>query len=145
MDDTVGFRVLCPTRWTVRNETFRSILDNYSALMELWEAILNDKPDSETRARVNGIDSQMKKFDFYFGVCLLHKILSHTDNLSKTLQHTTFSAAEGQHVVSLTTTALQSIRSDQMFDLFWQKIVLQANELEIEEPTLPRRRKVPRR
>ena len=145
MDDTVGFRVLCPTRWTVCNETFHSILDNYSALMELWEAILNDKPDSETRARVNGIDSQMKKFDFYFGVCLLHKILSHTDNLSKTLQHTTFSAAEGQHVVSLTTTALQSIRSDQMFDLFWQKIVLQANELEIEEPTLPRRRKVPRR
>jgi len=71
--------------------------------MELWEAILNDKPDSETRARVNGIDSQMKKFNFYF-------ILSHADNLSKTLQHTTFSAAEGQHAVRLTTTTLQSIK-----------------------------------
>ncbi len=33
--DTVGFRILCPTRWTVRNETFRSILDNYEALVEL--------------------------------------------------------------------------------------------------------------
>ena len=55
----VGFRVLCPTQWTVRNETFQGILDNYSALLELWETILNDKPDSETRARVNGIDSQM--------------------------------------------------------------------------------------
>jgi len=32
-----------------------------------------------------------------------------------------------------------------MFDLFWQKIVMQANELENEEPTLPRRCKVPRR
>lgn len=24
--DTIGFRVLCPTRWTVRNETFNSIM-----------------------------------------------------------------------------------------------------------------------
>ena len=33
--DSVGFRVLCPTRWTVCNETFRSILDNYNVLLEL--------------------------------------------------------------------------------------------------------------
>ena len=48
--DTVGFRVLCPTRWTVRNETFHSILDNYSVLLELCGTILSDKPDSDTRA-----------------------------------------------------------------------------------------------
>ena len=104
--DTVGFRILCPTRWTVRNETFNSILDNYAVFLELWEVILNDKPKSEIRARVNGIDSQMKTFDFFFGVCLLHNVLSHTDNLSKTLQHTTFSAAEGQQLVRMTTTTL---------------------------------------
>ena len=45
--DTVGFCILCPTRWTVRNETFNSILQNYRTLLELWEAILDDKPDSE--------------------------------------------------------------------------------------------------
>ena len=33
--DTVGFRILCPTRWTVRNETLNSILDNYAVLLEL--------------------------------------------------------------------------------------------------------------
>ena len=146
--DTVGFRILCPTRWTVRNETFNSILQNYSTLLELlelWEAILDDKPDSEVRAKVNGIDSQMKTFQFYFGVCLLHSVLSQTDNLSKTLQHTTFSAAEGQQLVKMTTTTLQSIRSEEMFKLFWQKTVIQANALDIEEPTLPRVRKAPRR
>ena len=79
--DTVGFRILCPTQWTVRNETFNSVLQNYSTWLELWEAIVNDKPDSEVRARVNGIDSQMKTFQFYSGVCLLHSVLSHTDNL----------------------------------------------------------------
>ena len=140
--DTVGFRILCPTRWTLRNETF---LQNYSTLLELWEAILDDKPDSEVRAKVNGMDSQMKTFQFYFGVCLLHSVLSQTDNLSKTLQHTTFSAAEGQQLVKMTITTLQSIRSEEMFKLFWQKIIIQANALNIEESTLPRVRKAPRR
>ena len=27
--DTVGFRVLCPTQWTVRHETLSSIMSNY--------------------------------------------------------------------------------------------------------------------
>ena len=143
--DTVGFRILCPTRWTVRNETFNSILQNYHTLLELWETILDDKPDSEVRARVNGIDCQMKTFQFYFGVSLLHSVLSHTDNLSKTLQHTSFSAAEGQRLAKMTTATLQSVRSEEMFKLFWQKIVTQANTLDIGEPILPRIRKVPRR
>ena len=63
----------------------------------------------------------MKTIYFLFGVCLLHNVLSHTDNLSKTLQHTTFSAAEGHQLVRITTTTLQSIRSEEMIKLFWQK------------------------
>ena len=51
-------------------------------MLDLWETILNDKHDSETRAQVNGIDSQMKTFGFYFGASFLHNVLSHTDNLS---------------------------------------------------------------
>ena len=97
--DCTGFCVLCPTWQTVCNETFQSILDNYSALLELREIILNDKSDSETRAWVNGIDSQMKTFDFYFVASLLHNVLGHSDNLSKTLQYTKLNAAEGQHLV----------------------------------------------
>jgi len=67
----VGFRILCPTQWTLRNETFRGILENYDTLLELWEILLNDSPDSETRARINGVASQMKTFDYFFGTCLL--------------------------------------------------------------------------
>ena len=98
---TVGFRVLCPTRWTVRDETFNSILKNYEVVLELWDAILNDQPDSETRARVNGVASQMKTFDYFFGAHLLHSILGHSDNLSKTIQHTKMSASEGQNLARM--------------------------------------------
>lgn len=104
---SVGFRILCPTRWTLRNETFRGILENYDTLLELWETILNDSPDSETRARVNGVASQMKTFAYFFGTCLLRMLFQHTDNLSKTLQHTKMSAAEGQIVAEMTVRTLQ--------------------------------------
>ena len=40
---------------------------------------------------------------------------------------------------------VQSIRSDDAFKLFWQNVVLKAKNLDVEEPTLHRRRKVPRR
>ena len=106
-DETLGFRILCPTRWTVRNETFRSITENYIALLELWDTILQDKIDSEVRARVNGVCSQMNSFDYFFGVRLIHSILRHTDNLSKTLQHTMLSAAEGQELAKKTVITLQ--------------------------------------
>ena len=93
--DCVRFRVLYPTRWAVHSETFQNILDNYSASLKLLETILNDKPDSEIRVLVNGINSQMKTFHFYFGARLLHNVLSHIDNLDKTLQHTRLNTAEG--------------------------------------------------
>ena len=52
------------------------------------------------------------------------------------------SAAEGQKVVAMTVATLQSICSDDDFDLFWKRIT---EEKEIDEPVLPWRRKLPRR
>ena len=50
----------------------------------------------------------MITFDYYFGVRLIHNnILQHTDNLSKTLQLTKLSAAEGQDLAKKTVTTLQ--------------------------------------
>jgi len=58
-----GFRILCPTRWAIRNETFSSIIQNYSVLLELWDEILDERIDSDVRARVGSVCSQMLTFD----------------------------------------------------------------------------------
>lgn len=47
-------------------------------------------------------------------------------------------------MVRMTTTTLQSIITEEMYKLFWQKIIKQGNELDIAEPTLPRKHKAPR-
>ena len=90
----------------VQNETFHSVLGNYNALMKLWKDILSDRIDSEIRARVNGVSSQINRFEFFLSVHLL-VTLQHTDHLSITLQLTKISASEGQRLANLTVTALQ--------------------------------------
>ena len=132
--DTPGIRVLCPTRWTVRHETIQSIMSNYEAFLVFWEEILEDHIDSETRARVHCLNSQMKTFHFYFGLKLLHTVLVHADNLSRTLQSTKMSAAEGQHIARLMLTTLSKIRSDSSYSLFWDNAKLDAEKLEIDGP-----------
>ena len=140
-----GVRILCPTRWTVRAEALLSIISNYEALQLLWEESLDFVKEAEMRSRIVGVSASMKSFDFLFGTVLGEMLLRHSDNLSRTLQSHHMSAAEGQTVASMTIKTLQSLRSDESFKLFWTKTLKMVNDLGVNEPTLPRRRKVPRR
>ena len=87
----------------------------------------------------------MKTFTFFFGSMLGELVLKHTDNLSRTLQHVSMSAAEGQQVASMTVATMTSMRSDDQFDLFWDNVILKAEECGVDEPRLAWQRKLPRR
>ena len=77
---------LSATRWTIRANCFKKIIENYNPLMDLWRQSLKDKPDAETKARIIGCKKQMESFNFFLGLNLGHKIYNHTDKLSQTLQ-----------------------------------------------------------
>ena len=65
-----GIRVLCPTRWTVRADAMASVIKNYAVLQSLWDKAVTIVHDTDTIARLNGISSQMNKFEFYFGLVM---------------------------------------------------------------------------
>lgn len=73
--DVPGFKTLCPTHWTVRASSLKSVITNYTS------------SDSDTRARLIGVESMMTLFNYFFGIVLGERILKHTDNLSRTLQN----------------------------------------------------------
>ena len=54
-------------------------------------------------------------------------------------------AAEGQRLASMTIATLSKCRSDEAYDLFWKKVEHSCQSLDIEELTLPRRRKLPKK
>ena len=78
-----------------------SIIRNYHTLQLLWDQAINIIRDTETIARIRGVASQMKSFNYFFGLVLGEILLRHTDNLSRTLQKN-ISASEGQLVVNMT-------------------------------------------
>ena len=79
--DASGVCTLCPTRWTVCAEILASVLANYSNIQLLWETAVSGACDTEMKARIRGVDSQMQTFKFYFCISLSEVILWHIDKL----------------------------------------------------------------
>ena len=90
------------------------------------------------KARIRGVDSHKRHFDFFFGLLLGQRVLQHADSLNATLQHQSLSAAEGQSLAAMTVTTLSSIRTDKAFDLSWEATKKKAASLQVQEPHLPR-------
>lgn len=78
----------------------------------------------------------MEKFSSLFGVVLGELILAHSDNLSKSLQVKVLIALEGQTQAELTLKTPESIRTEEMFGLFWLKVLKMAKNFEVEQRTL---------
>ena len=73
------------------------------------------------------------------------KIFKITDNLSRTLQAKSLSAAESYHLAEMTVTTLEGMRTEEAFELFFDRLEILRQELSVEEPSLPRRKKPTRR
>ena len=110
-------RVLCPTQWTVRAVSLKSVID---VLKDTWDKTMKLVKDSETKATIRGISVQMVRFDYLYGKLLGQLVLNHVDNLNGTLQHKSMSAAEGQVIAKMTVETLKSIRDDKYLDRFWE-------------------------
>ena len=114
-------------------------------MMLYIEEALQVATDMENKARIQGVAAQMTTFTYLFGSMLGELVLKHTDNLSKTFQHVSMSAAEGQQITVMTVATLNSMCSDDQFEIFWDLVTHKAEELGVSEPQLPRQRKLPRR
>ena len=68
-----------------------------------------------------------------------------TDNLSRTLQKTSLSAAEGQTLAKMIIETLMSTRTDKAFVLFFETVKRDCDRLDTDQPTLARKRKAPKR
>ena len=96
------------------------------------------------KARIRGVDVNMRTFDYIFGAYLGELILGHSDNLSKTLQNPDLSAVDGHRTATATVNNLRNIRSEGGFNMFWDKILIHANRLDVDKPKLPRRKAPPK-
>ena len=100
-DSAPGVRVLCPTRWAVREQALHCIRTNYRDLQLLWDESLCHYKDIE-KSRICDVSSYMESFDFLFGILTEELLLGHSENLSKILQSTDIYTAEAQQIEQMT-------------------------------------------
>ena len=113
--------------------------------MDLWEWSLSNVKDTEMKARIRGVQALIPTFDFLFGCELGIIILKQTDNLSRALQNNEISAAQGNALALDVVSTMAKDRSDASFDLFWERVSKRKEKLHVEDPKLPRKRKLPAR
>ena len=106
------------TRWTVRVNCLKKIIDNFEPLLQLWMERLEEKLDAETKSRIIGSKKQMDSFVFCFGLQLGRKLYVHTDNPSKTMQQEKMSAIKGKSLADLAVQILEGIFNDRDYNLF---------------------------
>ena len=136
---------MCLTQWTVRGDAIESIMEHYDTLSQLWDECLETRLDPNIKGRIIGVQTQMTTFDLLFGLQLSMKFLKITDNLSRTLQKQSMSAAEGQAVAELTVKTLKSRHTDGNFNAFFSLCNYFCKHYNINLPTLPWKRKAPKR
>ncbi|KAK0131373.1 Zinc finger MYM-type protein 1 [Merluccius polli] len=81
--DTQNLRTFCPTRWTVRTGTLKSVIDNYSVLTTAMEEFSEESRD-ECGRKAGGILAMLEKFSTHFGLRLAYLVFYPTEQLSKT-------------------------------------------------------------
>ena len=97
---------------------------------------------TELKSRIIGVKTQMESFHRFFGLNLGHRIFSHTDNLSKTLQAKKNSACRSKRLAELTIQVLQNLRNEHSFNSFYHTVAKKSTECEfIEDSINPRNRK----
>ena len=89
----------------------------------------------------HGIKVCPLKFSCCFSIHLVHLILSHTNSLSQTLQVTQMTAVDAQVVFRACVTTLKSIRSENEFNLFWNKVKEFSEKHKIDEPHFSQKEK----
>jgi len=138
-----SLRPLCPTRWTVKTASLQSIASNYSALMEFLEDLcLNDKGDAGGKA--NGLLLHLQKFSTFFSLKLMLKFFSRMETVNAALQKSQLHLQKARQMVDTLREDIVCLR-EEGFQEFWENTTAAAHDLNVESPTVPRPRKIPRR
>ena len=109
-----------------------------------YQWCLKQYKETETEARIIGVQTQMNKFNyflesnqlfFYYDIVIILVKLCKARN----------SASQAQSITRETVITLEKLRDDDYFLLFWKEILTESKQLDIDAPALERKRKASRR
>jgi len=117
---------------------------NYTSLVEFLEEIA-EAERTDVGATASGFLKSIQTFDMFFALKLLCKIFSLVDTTNTALQSTQLHYQIAAQLILTLSDTVTALRDPVAFDKFWDETVQEATNLAVEEPMLPRIRRIPRR
>ncbi|XP_025265106.1 zinc finger MYM-type protein 1-like [Camponotus floridanus] len=135
----------CPTRWVMRISSLKTVRANYESLMKFFmERITDCEVDSIVSAKASGYFEHMRTFEFFFFLTMIIELLDRIEILNKDLQNSELSVNDSYRKIEGVMYYI-NVSRDSKFEIIWQKSNDGVKELDIDEPQLPRQRKIPKR
>lgn len=140
--DTNALRPYCPTRWVLRESALTSVMSNYTELCSFMDEI-SEQDKSEVGAKAAGFSNQLDKFSTYFNLASLLKVLTVIGTTNQAMQAATLHLQEANKLLKYLKIQLQSYRNQ--FEELWITATERIQELGLDQPSVPRYRRAPRR
>ena len=102
---------------------------------------LDEEDKTEVGAKAKGFLSRLRSFNFFFYCKIFLKLFNHLDLSNTAVQSTKMTLGEAQSPMRQTKTTWLSFR--ETFQEIWQRICEDTDQLGIDKPSLPRKRKIP--
>ena len=100
---------------------------------------------SKSGADANSLFLNVSTFYFFFYLKVLNALLEVTNVLSEYLQHEQINMREAKEVADSSILTLEGFRTDEKFNNFWTEVCKAMTDHDLQEPTLGRSHRPPRR
>lgn len=124
----------------MRVSSLRSIKANYKHLMEFYDTF--SSTDYSATAQAKGFLSKMQSFDFLFFLNFSIALLGPIEILNAELQSPKLSVVDSYKKINLTVDLLKGTK-ETLFEKIWIECQTEMEELDVNDPVLPRKRKLP--
>jgi Domain of unknown function (DUF4371)/hAT family C-terminal dimerisation region len=142
-DEGTSLRPFCPTRWLLRKQSICSITSNYAAILQWLTDFTNHKENARIEAEASGLLESFTKFDTFIKLELLRILFTIVEDSNTALQGAQLNFREAESIINSLKSVIQMARTDERFETFWKSAITGSEGLQLDEPILPRRRRVP--
>ncbi|CAM5074854.1 unnamed protein product [Eretmochelys imbricata] len=122
-----SLRPLCPTRWTLRISSIKSLFHNYEAMMNCLDEF--SYSSYQFASKCSGFSKQLRSFSMYFTLTVLVKAMGPIEEVNAKIQSPNVSLASITKKVGLFQEVLSGMRTDSSYNHFWETTVEKAGNL----------------
>lgn len=144
-EPNVSLKPFCPTRWTVRVISLKSVKSNYKEILNFCDFVGSDpKTSTDAGIKARGFAVYLRKFDTIMYLNIVIETLEQVEELNKSIQATNINFGSIIRRLDILRTSLNALRCDESFNDLWDQTLKESEIYKLDEPTVPRKRVPPK-